>query len=264
MGCDHAGYIPVCPFVRELWHLKINIWSCDRHCGPNLVLYTKRAYNCRMFNTPYGRCHGNCNMNMMRCDHASCVPVGRLVGDLWHFEYFPTWRPSTILNFKKLIFDPVTVIVVLICCCIPNFNKIGSCVRPHDAHNCWMYNTPLLGNDICHGNRIMADMSRTCCVTVSSLVGELWHFEYFRTWRCPPFWILETVVFNHVTVIVVLTYCCVPNFIEISSRARSPDDHNCRMFNAPHGRCHGNRNMAETSRTWWHATTQVAFQLIHW
>ena len=37
----------------------------------------------------------------------------------------------------------MTVIVVLICCCIPNFNKIGSRVRPSDAHNCWMYNAPL-------------------------------------------------------------------------------------------------------------------------
>jgi len=24
-----------------------------------------------------------------------------LVGELWHFEYFPTWLPSAILNFKN-------------------------------------------------------------------------------------------------------------------------------------------------------------------
>ena len=47
----------------------------------------------------------------------------------------------------------------LICCCIPNFIKIGSRVRPPDAHNCIMFNAPLLGNGRCHGNRIMADMS---------------------------------------------------------------------------------------------------------
>jgi len=23
------------------------------------------------------------------------------VGELWHFQYFPTWRPSAILNFKN-------------------------------------------------------------------------------------------------------------------------------------------------------------------
>ena len=28
--------------------------------------------------------------NMMGCDHQSCVPVGPLAGELWHFEYFPT------------------------------------------------------------------------------------------------------------------------------------------------------------------------------
>ena len=37
-------------------------------------------------------------------------------------------------------------IVARICCCIPNFIKIGSRVRPPDAHNCWMSNAPLLGN----------------------------------------------------------------------------------------------------------------------
>ena len=28
--------------------------------------------------------------NMMGCDHPSCVPVGPLAGELWHFDYFPT------------------------------------------------------------------------------------------------------------------------------------------------------------------------------
>ena len=50
-----------------------NIWSCDRHCGPNLLLYTKfqqdwftrsapDAHNCQMYNAPLlgnVRCHGN-------------------------------------------------------------------------------------------------------------------------------------------------------------------------------------------------------------
>jgi len=61
-------------------------------------------------------------------------------------------------EFKKIIFDHVTVFVVLICVCLPNFTKIGSRVRPPDAHNSRMFNAPLLG---CHGNRIIADMSGT-------------------------------------------------------------------------------------------------------
>jgi len=41
------------------------------------------------------------NMIMMGCDHPSFVTVDQLVGDLWHFEYFPTWRAPAILNFKN-------------------------------------------------------------------------------------------------------------------------------------------------------------------
>ena len=35
--------------------------------------------------------------NMMRCDYLSCVPVGPLAGELWHFEYFPT---TTVRHFE--------------------------------------------------------------------------------------------------------------------------------------------------------------------
>ena len=72
----------------------------------------------------------------------------------------PQWQSrDQILKFLK--FDHVTVIAVLICCCIPNFIKIGSRVRPPDANNCIMFNAPLLGNARCHGNQILGDMSRT-------------------------------------------------------------------------------------------------------
>jgi len=63
--------------------------------------------------------------NMMGCDHQSCVPVGPFAGQLWHFEYFPT---TTVRQL--LIFDHMTVTVVRICCCVPNFIKIGSRVSP--------------------------------------------------------------------------------------------------------------------------------------
>ena len=61
----------------------------------------------------------------MGCDHPSFVPVGPLVGQLWHFQYFLTWRPAVILNLKK-IFDHVTIVVVLIYCCVQSFIKIVS------------------------------------------------------------------------------------------------------------------------------------------
>jgi len=62
-------------------------------------------------------------------------------------------------EFKKIISDHVTVIAALTCCCVPNFIEIGSRVRPPDAHNCRMFNAPLLGNGCCHGNQIVRDMS---------------------------------------------------------------------------------------------------------
>ena len=128
MGCDQPRFVPIGPLLSELWYEKyfptwrpsatlnfknFDIWSCDCHCGPNVLLCTEfhrssrirppDAHNCRMFNAPLvgsGRCHGNRIMgDMMGCDHPSSVPVGRLVGELWHFEYFPTWRPSAIVNF---------------------------------------------------------------------------------------------------------------------------------------------------------------------
>jgi len=81
---------------------------------------------------------------------------------------------------KILIFDHVTVIAVRICCCIPNFNKTGSRVQPPNAHNCWMYNAPLLGNGRYHGNRITADMSRTWWDVTTQVASQsvYWHASY--------------------------------------------------------------------------------------
>ena len=42
---------------------------------------------------------------MELCDHPSFVQIGILVGELWHFQHFPTWRPSAILNWNFVILD---------------------------------------------------------------------------------------------------------------------------------------------------------------
>ena len=144
----------------------------------------------------------------------------------------------------------MTVIDVLTCCCVPNFIKIGSRVRPPDVHNYRMFNASLLGN------RIVGDM--TWCdhpswVSVGPLIGELWHFEYFPTWRPSAILNFKNFNINHVTVIAVLTCCCVPNFIKIGSRIRSPDAHNCWMYNSSllgNGRCHGNRITTKHDGMW--------------
>jgi len=90
---------------------------------------------------------------------------------------------------------------------------------------------------------------------------------YFKHGGRPPFWILKILIFNHVIVVLVLTCCCVPNFIKIGSRVRPPDARNCKMFNAPllgHGRRHGNEIMGDMSGTWWDVTTQVGSQSVYW
>ena len=79
-------------------------------------------------------------------------------------------------ELKKIIFEHVTVIVVLIFYSIPNFIKIGSHVRPPDAHNCLMFNAPLLGKGRCHGNRIMADMSWACLDVTTHVASQSVHW----------------------------------------------------------------------------------------
>jgi len=120
-------------------------------------------------------------------NHPRVVPIGPIVRGVIAFPILGTWwdattqvasqsvhlqasygistifqqRPSAILTFKNFN------IWSRDCHCCPNllsytkFSKIGSRVRPSDAHNCWMSSAPLQGNDRCHGNRIMADMSGT-------------------------------------------------------------------------------------------------------
>ena len=130
--------------------------------------------------------------------------------------------------------------VVLICCCIPNFIKIGSRVRPPDAHNCWMYNAPLLARQRPlpwqphHGGHVggMMRCDHPSCIPVGPLVGEIWHFlNIFQHGGRPPFWILKILIFDLMTVIAVLTCSCIPNFIKIlhSFGLQTPMTAECSM-----------------------------------
>ena len=214
----------------------------------------------------------------MGCDQPSFVPIGPFLSELWYANIFQHGGRPPLWILKILIFGHVTVIAALTCCCIPNFIEIGSRIRPPDAHNCRMFNAPLVGNGRCHGNRIVGDMSGTWCDVTTQLRSQSVGTRSFD-WRVMTFRIFSNMaavrhsefnkklIFDHMTVIVVLICVCLLNFIKIGSRVRPPDAHNCRMFNASlliNGRCHGNRIMADMSRTWWDVTTQFASQSVHW
>jgi len=65
---------------------------------------------------PWQPHHGGDAVDMTECDHPSFVQISPLIVELWYFQYFPTLRPSAILNLKKIIFGHVTVIGFQICC----------------------------------------------------------------------------------------------------------------------------------------------------
>jgi len=111
------------------------------------------------------------------------------------FQIFSNNDRPPFWILKILIFDHATVIVVRICCCTPKFIKIGSRVRPLDAHNCWMFSAPLpwqphYGGHV--GNVMGCD--QPVFVPIGPLLGELWYFQYFPTWR--PSAILNFKNFN--------------------------------------------------------------------
>jgi len=103
-----------------------NIWShdCHCHCCLNLLLYTKFHQNwftrsasrrpslmnvqsavarpvARKRPLPWQPNFGGHVGNVMGCDQPSFVPIGQLLGELWYFQYFSTWRPSALLSFKN-------------------------------------------------------------------------------------------------------------------------------------------------------------------
>jgi len=98
---------------------------------------------------PWQPHHGGHVGDMMGCDHSSFVSIGPLVGELWHFQYFPTWRPSAILNLKYFnISADDCPIFVLIFCCLQISSKLVHepdawdeyqlITEPHDRRTaCW-------------------------------------------------------------------------------------------------------------------------------
>jgi len=115
-------------------------------------------------------------------DYPRVVPVGPIVRGVIVFPILGKWWDATtkvasqsvhlqasygisntLQQRRSANFNiwSMTVTVVRICCCTPNFIKIGARVRPTDAHNCWMSTAPLPGKGRCDNNPILADISGT-------------------------------------------------------------------------------------------------------
>ena len=142
-----------------------------------------------------------------------------MAGELWHFQYFLTWRHPLSWIWKVLVFGHMTVIVFLICCCIPNFIKIGSRVRPPSvaavATASWL---------TCRGH------TQWDATTQVSSKSVHWQAIYrisniFQHGSRSPSLIKKKIIFGHMAVIVFLICCRVPIFIKIGSRVRPPDAH---------------------------------------
>jgi len=50
---------------------------------------------------PWQEHHGRYVGDVMGSDQPSLVQIRPSVGELWHFQYFPTWRLPAMLNLKK-------------------------------------------------------------------------------------------------------------------------------------------------------------------
>ena len=138
--------------------------------------------------------HGGHVGHMMGRDHPSCVSVGPLVGELWHLEYFPTWRPSAILNYKKnnIRFRKGHCGPNLLSCTKFHQNWFTrSASRRRQQHNIQytvarQRTSPWQPHHGAHVG-ILTGCDHPSFVPIGSLAGELWRFQYFQHGGRPPF-----------------------------------------------------------------------------
>jgi len=103
---------------------KTCIWCANCYAVPSVLLCTKfhqdrfMISDCRRLSLLNVQCqvarqwrlswqphHGGHVGGMMGCHHPTLVQFGQLLGELWHFQNFPIWRPSAILNWNFVILD---------------------------------------------------------------------------------------------------------------------------------------------------------------
>ena len=97
---------------RHLTFIEVLICCCNTKCHQNWFMHSasRRPYLLNVQFTvdrqrplPLQAHHSGHVGDAMGCDHPCFVPIGQLLGELWHFQYFSTWRPSAILNFLKKV-----------------------------------------------------------------------------------------------------------------------------------------------------------------
>ena len=100
---DHATVIEVliCCCVPNFIRIGSRVWPQTPITAECSMRRCQAIAVARQQPLPWQPHHGGHVGNLMDCDHPSFVPIGPLGGELWHFQYFPTWRPSAIWNFKN-------------------------------------------------------------------------------------------------------------------------------------------------------------------
>ena len=146
MGCDYPSFIQICPLVGAygisnilqhggrppFWLLKIFIFR-DVTANEFQICYSVPTA-VSMATASLRPRQGHDEMRLPKV-HPN-RPIGvRVIGySIFNIFQYAGRPPSWILKF--FIFDHMTAIDFQIFCSIPNFLKIGSRIRPPDAHNC--------------------------------------------------------------------------------------------------------------------------------
>jgi len=170
-------------------------------------------FNARLLGN--GRYHGNrqphhCDhiRDTIGCDHPIFIQMGPLVSELYHFQHFPTWWPSAILNLKYFHIwsrDCHWVPNLLFCIKFHQNWIMRSAPRRPQLLNvqCAVAKQRLLPWQPHHGENVGTRWDATTQVSPKSVH---WWVSYsmsniFQYGGRPPSWILIIFIFGHVTAI---------------------------------------------------------------
>ena len=92
----------ILPDFISLYHSGTESSKFHHNCGCFWPLHPiKPERQCAVSSNDQHQGNGCVVEVLVGCDRPSFAPISPLVGELWHFQCFPTWLPSAILNFKN-------------------------------------------------------------------------------------------------------------------------------------------------------------------